>query len=222
MTDLFRKAFLEGYAGSDVSVFSVISALVVTVVIGLYIFLIYRVLTRKAFYSRNFNVSLVGVALITSAIIVTVQSSVVVSLGMVGALSIIRFRTAVKDPLDLTFLFWAVSVGIICGAGFAIYAVVLSIVLTVTVFLLNCLPSAAAPMILIVNTSIPGSENTLLDVVRKYAKHPQVKSRNMTVNSLDLTIELRTERGSELIQELTKEAGVVSASLLSQNGEVTF
>lgn len=222
LKDIFKKSFLEGYASTDISAKSVLSALAVTLVIGIYIFLCYRVLTRKTFYSKNFNISLVGVAMITAAIIVTIQSSVVVSLGMVGALSIVRFRTAIKDPMDLMFLFWAISVGIICGAGFAIFAVILSVCLTIAVVILNAAPVTKAPLILIINSLNIDSEKSIIDTVNKYAKHSTVKSRNMTASSLDLTIELRTDKGDELVKELVKTTGVTSANLLSHDGEVTY
>ena len=119
--DIFKKSFLEGFATAELTGRVILAALGIAAVLALYIFFVYRIMTRKTFYSRNFGIALVGVALITAALILTMQSSVVISLGMVGALSIVRFRTAIKDPLDLMFLFWSISVGIICAAvaGFA-------------------------------------------------------------------------------------------------------
>lgn len=222
MESIFKKSFLEGYASADITVKSVIMALMITLVIGLYIFLTYKVLTRKTFYSKNFNISLVVTALITSAIIVTIQSSIVVSLGMVGALSIVRFRTAIKDPMDLGFLFWSISVGIICGAGFAIFAVLLSVFVTVAIIILHLIPVAKAPMILVVNCTDIDAEEKLLGKVSEYVKHYNVKSRNLTPSSLDLTIELRTENGGKLVRDLMNVEGVVSANLLQHDGEVTF
>lgn len=222
MNDIFKKSFLEGYASTEISLISVVSALAITLLIGIYIFYTYRVLTRKTFYSKNFNISLVGVSLITAAIIVTIQSSVVVSLGMVGALSIVRFRTAIKDPMDLMFLFWSISVGIICGAGFAIYAIALSVVLTIAVVVLDHTPVAKAPMILVVNSSDIDAEKVIIEKVQSYEKHCTVKSRNLTASGLDLTIELRTNRGGELVRDLMNLNGIISASLLSHDGEVTF
>ncbi len=222
MREIFKKSFLEGYASSDINYVSVITALIVTLVIGMYIFMVYRVLTRKTFYSKTFNISLVGVALITAAIIVTIQSSVVVSLGMVGALSIVRFRTAIKDPVDLMFLFWSISVGIICGAGYALFAVLLSVVVTAALIVLERFPVAQPPMILVVNTSDADAEKAVIEVIKKYAKHFSVKSRNMTSTTLDLTVELRTDNGGELVRELVKLDGITNASLLKHDGEVTF
>lgn len=222
MEKIFKKSFLEGYASVDITIESIILALAVTLIIGIYIFFVYRVVTRKTFYSKNFNIALVGTALITAAIIVTIQSSVVVSLGMVGALSIVRFRTAIKDPMDLVFLFWSISVGIICGAGFAIFAVILSAVVTIAIIGLDRLPVAKAPMILVINCSDIDSEEKLINKVGEYVKHYSVKSRNLTSTTLDLTIELRTDKGGQLVRELMNVEGVCSANLLQHDGEVTF
>ena len=197
-------------------------ALLVTSALALYIFVVYRVVTRKTFYSKTFNISLAGIALITAGVIVTIQSSIVVSLGMVGALSIVRFRTAVKDPMDLMFLFWSISVGIICGAGLAQIAVILSLVVTVGILVLDRMPVAKAPMILVVNSSDLDGEKAIGAVVEKYVRHFAVKSRNMTASSLDLVIELRTDEGGALVREVMAVPGVTSASLLSHDGEVTF
>ncbi|MEF2837258.1 MAG: DUF4956 domain-containing protein, partial [Oscillospiraceae bacterium] len=149
--DIFKKSFLEGFASAEITSVTIVAALGIASLLALYIFLVYRVMTRKTFYSKSFSISLAGVTLITTALILTMQSSVVLSLGMVGALSIVRFRTAIKDPLDLMFLFWSISIGIICGAGLAQVAVILSVVLTLGIFILDRLPVARAPMILVVN-----------------------------------------------------------------------
>ena len=117
--DLIMKSFLEGYATSELNVGTMFFCMGIAAAIGLYIFLIYKLVNKNSFYNRNFNISLIALTVITAAIILTIQSNIVVSLGMVGALSIVRFRTAIKYPMDLVFLFWSISVGIICGAGFA-------------------------------------------------------------------------------------------------------
>lgn len=220
--DIFKRSFLEGFASAEINVLSVAAALITTALLGLYIFLTYRVVTRKTFYSKNFNISLVGVAMVTAAIIVTIQSSIVVSLGMVGALSIVRFRTAIKDPMDLMYLFWSISTGIICGAGFAEYAILLALALTLVVLVLDRIPLAKAPMILVVNAEKPDGENAIMDVVKQYARYANVKSRNLTASSLDITIEVRTNKGSELVLAVLNAPTVRHASLLEHDGEVTF
>lgn len=222
INDIIKKSFLEGFSATDITTRTVVIALLVTAALSLYIFFLYRAITRKTFYSKNFNISLVGVALITSVIILTIQSSIVVSLGMVGALSIVRFRTAVKDPLDLMFLFWSISTGIICGAGFAEYAVLLAIVLTIMVFILNYIPIAKTPMILVINGANTLKEEAITDIVKKRTSCFAVKSRNLTLTSLDLTIELRTKEDAALVREIQAIEGVQGVTLLKHDGETTF
>ena len=220
--DIFKKSFLEGYASSEITTVTIIAALGVACLLALYIFFVYRVITRKTFYSKNFNITLAGITVITAALILTMQSSVVLSLGMVGALSIVRFRTAVKDPMDLMFLFWSISVGIICGAGLAQVAVILSVVVTVGILVLDHMPVAKAPMILVVNASDLDAEEEVAAIVKKYTKVYHVKSRNMTASTLDMVIELRTAEGNKLVREIMNLRGISSVSLLSHDGEVTF
>lgn len=219
---IFKKTFLEGFGASQLSTKTILAAMAVSCVLALYIFLVYRLVTRKTFYSKNFNISLAGVTAITTALILTMQSSVVISLGMVGALSIVRFRTAVKDPMDLMFLFWSISVGIICGAGIAQIAVILSVVLTCGILILDHFPAAQAPMILVVNATDLDAEEAICRSVAQYAKHYSVKSRNLTADSMDLVLELRTSEGSALVKAVNSLSGVSSVSLLSHDGEVTF
>lgn len=219
-SDIFKQSFLNGYTTIGFNEIAV--ALLISCFFAFYIFLVYRVLTRKTFYSKTFNISLAGVTVITTAIILTIQSSIVVSLGMVGALSIVRFRTAVKEPMDLMFLFWAISAGIICGAGVAEIAVILSGVLTIGILVLDKFPVAKAPMLLVINASDLDAEEKIIELTKQYAQSPHVKSRNMTTTTLDLVVELRTDRGDKLVRDLMKIEGVCSASLMAHDGEVTF
>lgn len=220
--DIFKKSFLEGFASSEITTPRVVIALGIACVLALYIFFVYRVVTRKTFYSKNFNITLAVITVITAALILTMQSSVVLSLGMVGALSIVRFRTAVKDPMDLAFLFWSISVGIICGAGLAQVAVILSVIITVGILVLDAMPVAKAPMILVVNADDLDAEDAVVNAVKKHVKHVTVKSRNMTDASLDLVMELRTAEGSALVRDVKHVSGVTAVSLLAHDGEVTF
>lgn len=220
--DIFKQSFLEGYTDLDIGTKTVAVTFLIVCALALYIFFVYRIATRKTFYSKSFNIALAGVAVITAAIVLTMQSSIIVSLGMVGALSIVRFRTAIKDAMDLMFLFWSISVGIICGAGFAEIALILSVVVTVGILVLQLLPVAKAPMVLIVNADSIDVEKAIVEEIKKGTKHLKVKSRNMTKDALDLVIELRTKEGAELIQRVMEIKGVTSASLLSHDGEVTF
>lgn len=221
-SEIFKKSFLDGFTAQDINIYTAITAMLIASLLALYIFVVYRVLTRKTFYSKTFNISLAGICLITCGIILTIQSSIVVSLGMVGALSIVRFRTAVKDPMDLMFLFWAIAVGIICGVGLAEIALILSLILTAGILLLNALPVAKAPMLLVVNADDLDAEEAILTAVKSYAKFSTVKSRNMTKVGMDMILELRTAEGQKLVRSILDIPSVTSASLLTHDGETTF
>lgn len=221
--DILKKSFLESYNLTEITTQNILIAILMACLIGLYIFLVYRIVTRKAFYSKSFSISLVALAMITAAIILSIQSSVVVSLGMVGALSIVRFRTAIKDPMDLVFLFWSISVGIVCGVGLFELAALLSVSVSLVIAVLELLPTVRQPMLLIVNTSEKAGEKGILEVVTGYTKNYKVRSRNMTSQGLDLIIELRIKKNCEnLVQEVENLSGVVSVSLLLQEGEATY
>lgn len=221
-SDIFKKDFLAAYAGGNVSVLGVTAVLLVTAVIACYIFLVYRLITRKAFYSKTFNISLAAISVITAAIILAVQASIVISLGMVGALSIVRFRTAVKEPLDLVFLFWSIAVGICCGAHVTEIAIVLSFLLTILVIVLDRLPIGRAPMILVMNLTEGKLEPELMKKVGEFCKYYKVKSRNMSAGRCNMVVEVRTAKEYEMVQAIEGMTGVESVSLVSHDGEVAF
>ena len=160
--------------------------------------------------------------MITAAIILAVQSNIVISLGMVGALSIVRFRTAIKDPMDLAFLFWSISIGIICGAGLAIIAVALSLILSVIVWIFNALPVAKAPLLLMVTVRDIDCEEAILSAIGKYCRNATVKSRTFSSDQLDMVIEIRTKEEGKLAREIMGMESVTAVSVLAHDGEVTF
>lgn len=218
--DIFKNSFLNGFEGG-VDISEVIVCLGVTTILALYIFFVYRLVTRKTFYSNTFNLSLMAMSVITAAIILTIQSNIVISLGMVGALSIIRFRTAIKDPFDLVFLYWSISVGIICGAGLSVIAVAVSLVISIMIVLMQKYPGKKLSMILVVNSTIPHSDKAIIAVVKDFSKNYKVKSKNLTSTTLDMIVEIQVDEESELVHEVMKIEGVTSASVLSHDGEIT-
>lgn len=220
--DVFKNSFMNSVNMADLSVSQIVTIFGVTLLFALYIFFIYRILTRKNFYNKSYNTALAAVALITAAVIITIQSSIVVSLGMVGALSIVRFRTAVKDPLDLVFMFWALAIGIICGVGLFDIAGILSIVVTVMIFLLDRLPVAQSPMILMIQGIHCDMEDAAAAVVSRYAKYYNIKSRNITPGRTSIVVELRVKDGGGLVQELSRLDGIEYVSIIDHDGEVTF
>lgn len=222
-SDVFKNSFISMFSQTNISTSQIIMTLGVTCIIALYIFAVYRLITRKTFYNKNFNISLAALALITAIVILTVQANIVISLGMVGALSIVRFRTAIKDPMDLVFLFWAISVGIACGAGMVEIAVIGSLLLTIIIFVLDRIPVAKAASILVVNASGDVSlMNQINEVVKTNSKYFKVKSRNVSESALDVVIELWAPNEEELITNLKALEKIHSVSLMAHDGEVTF
>lgn len=221
--DIFKKSFIEGWSGSEIDALSAASVMAITLLLALFIFLIYKITTKKQFYSRGFNISLVGTALITAAIILTVQSNIVISLGMVGALSIVRFRTAIKEPMDLMFLFWSISIGIICGAGLAQIGIILSLTMTVVVFALDRIPSTVAPLIMVVNMQSGEEESKVIQIIDTVCKYYKVKAKTISSSgNMNMTIELKTDKNNTLVQDVAKVDGVISVSLLEHDGEVVY
>ena len=132
--DVIKKSVLEGFTQADISTTRVLITLGITLLLAVYILFIYKMQCRSVFYSKEFNITAAATSIVTAAIVLAMQSNIVVSLGMVGALSIVRFRSAIKNPMDLLYLFWSVSVGIVCGAGLFEIAIISSVVITITIY----------------------------------------------------------------------------------------
>lgn len=219
--DIFKKSFLSQF-NTDLSTTSIVMALLITAIIAIYIFAVYRVVCRKAFYSRSFAISLPVISMITASVIIAVQSSIVISLGMVGALSIVRFRTAVKDPMDLAFLFWSISVGIICGATLYEVAVEASILITIVMLGLHYVPNAKPALILLVNGTGADVQEAVKQVLEENTKWYQIKSRNLSASGMDMIVELKTKQEDTLAQKILAVPGVENATLMTHDGEVTY
>lgn len=219
-TDVIKKSILQGFTNTDIPTIQIVMTLGITFLIALYIFFIYRMVNKTALYDKSFHVSMAIISVITAGIIIAMQSSIVISLGMVGALSIVRFRTAIKNPMDLLFLFWSIGVGIICGAGLFEIALVVSLMVTIGIFFLEFMPDNKKPYLLIINGSRELDETEVLDCVRKYSKNVKVRSRNMKKNGTDYIIEVHTKQEKELLVELDKIEAISQLSLLSHEGEV--
>lgn len=219
-TDVIKKSILQGFTNTDIPTIQIVMTLGITFLIALYIFFIYRMVNKTALYDKSFHVSMAIISVITAGIIIAMQSSIVISLGMVGALSIVRFRTAIKNPMDLLFLFWSIGVGIICGAGLFEIALIVSLMVTIGIFFLEFMPDNKKPYLLIINGSCELDETEVLDCVRKYSKNVKVRSRNMKKNGTDYIIEVHTKQEKELLVELDKIEAISQLSLLSHEGEV--
>lgn len=218
-SDIMKKSFLESFEGGGITLRVVEVSIAVAVVLSLYLFLIYRFLGRKSFYNMNFNLALVGMTVTTAAIVLAIQSNLVLSLGMVGALSIVRYRSAVKDPMDLFFLFWGVAIGIMCGAQQYVLAIGMSFVLTILLYVLSLLPVLRVPYVLVVNGKRQDME-MIRECVGSYCKYYKVRSSYISEEGkLRMIMEIKTGDQDELLQKLSSQEGI-SVSFLTYEGDV--
>lgn len=219
-SDIIKRSVLEGFSYADLSSAKIITTLLITFAIGVYIFCVYRLVTKSAFYFKNFNVSMAVISVVTAGIILAMQSSIVISLGMVGALSIVRFRTAIKDPMDLLFLFWSIGTGIICGAGLYKIGIILAVLVTIGILILEMMPIKVSPYLLIVNADTSGAENDITELLKELGGSYRMKSKNITGEGMDLILEIRTKNDKELVERISQMKGVSGVSLLAHDGEV--
>ena len=221
-SDMIKKSILEGFSASDLGTASILIYLAVSAALGLYIYFIYRISSKSGFYNKFFNKTLACLPVITTGIILAMQSNLVISLGMVGALSIVRFRNAIKDPIDLTFLFWSISAGIIVGAKLFELAILVSLCITVLIFGLDFLPSFRAPFILAISTDSNLEETALLGCVKSFCSKSKIRSRSCSPSSVEWILEIQTKQHDELVKKLLSLPGVRSLNLLSHDGDVRF
>ncbi|MBQ6887343.1 MAG: DUF4956 domain-containing protein [Lachnospiraceae bacterium] len=220
--DVIKKSILEGFNRSDMSTTQMAIILFVTLMFAVYLFFIYKLVNKSSMYDKELHITISLMSVITAGIILAMQSNIVISLGMVGALSIVRFRTAVKSPMDLLFLFWSMGVGIICGAGLFEVALMVSLIATVGIFVLEYLPGNKKPYLLIINGTQEMDEDTIVKSVEQKSSYRKVKARNRKKKGMDMILEVRTKQEKELLAELENMNGVEQISLLTHEGEVRF
>lgn len=216
--DIFKSGFLENIA--SVSVLDMMIALILAFGIGMFIFFVYKKTYSGVMYAPGFGVTLVALTMITTVVILAVTSNVVLSLGMVGALSIVRFRAAIKDPLDLAFLFWAIAVGIVLAAGMLPLALIGSIWIGLVLLLLVNRKSHLHPYILIVQCDGHDSEVRVREFMQKQVQKAVVKSKLVQPGQVELNLEVRMkDEKADFVNILSEMDGVRSASLVSFRGE---
>ncbi len=218
--DIFKSSFLEKAA--EFSVLDVAIAMLMSFAIGLFIFYVYKKTFAGVMYSASFGVSIMAMTLITTLIILAVTSNIILSLGMVGALSIVRFRTAVKEPLDIAFLFWAISAGIVVGAGLIPLAVIGTIFIGIILLVFVSRKSSDTPYIVVLNLENEEAENACMELIKAKTKKNLIKAKTVSKNGIELTVEVRLiDMSAKLLNELLKINGVSNACLVSYNGEYT-
>ncbi|MBQ7048426.1 MAG: DUF4956 domain-containing protein [Clostridia bacterium] len=216
--DVFKSSFLENIAG--VSILDMIIALALAFGIGMFIFLVYKKTCQGVMYSSSFGTTLVALTMITTVVILAVTSNVVLSLGMVGALSIVRFRTAIKEPLDIAFLFWAIAVGIVLAAGFIPLAVIGSVIIGTILLVFVNKKSHVNPYIVVLSCKDSSAEKNAVNFLKGNVQKCIVKSKTATKGLIELTLEIRmADDNTDFINALSDMDGVNSAVLVSYNGE---
>lgn len=204
---------------NNVTVVDVLMTVAAGFLIGLFIFFVYRKTFRGVLYSGNFGISLIMLSMITAVLVMCIKSNLLLSLGMVGALSIVRFRTAVKDPLDTVYMFWAITTGIILGAGFFSFAVIAALCMGMLMFVLTFVHFRGLDNYLLVMHFHPSAEFDVMNVLSKL-KNAKVKSKTSTRDGVELTMELRMSGDrSDLVPELLSIVGVHDSTLVNYQNE---
>lgn len=216
--DIFKSSFLENV--TSVSVFDMVLALLLAFGIGMFIFLIYKKTFAGVMYSSNFGVTLVALTMITTLVILAVTSNIVLSLGMVGALSIVRFRTAIKEPLDIAFLFWSIAAGIVLAAGLIPLAVFGSVVIGLIILVFANKKAYYNPYMIVISCDNHESEVNASEFLKNQVQRFVVKSKTAQKDMIELNIEIRMKGdNTDFINVLANMQGVNSAVLVSYNGE---
>jgi len=216
--DIFKSSFLENV--NAVSVLDMVLALVLAFGVGLFIFFVYKKTYAGVMYSSGFGVTLVALTMITTLVILAVTSNIVLSLGMVGALSIVRFRTAIKEPLDIAFLFWAIAAGIVLAAGLIPLAVFGSVFIGIILLIFANRKSMTQPFIVVIDCDGHDSETRALELLRSNTVKCAVKSKTARKGAVELNCEIRLRGGNtDFVNELASLEGITSAVLVSYNGD---
>lgn len=217
-SDIFKSGFLDNVTA--VSVLDMVLAMVLSFALGLFIFYIYKKTYAGVMYSSSFGVTLVTLSMITTLVILAVTSNVVLSLGMVGALSIVRFRAAIKEPLDIAFLFWAIAVGIVLAAGMIPLAVIGSVIIGLIILVFANRKEHTNPFIVVLQCEDHASEQAAAAYLKNHTKRCVTRSKTVQRGLIELNLDVRLQDdNTDFINEVSELEGVKSAVLVSYNGE---
>ena len=216
--DIFKSGFLESVSGFSVT--DTLLGLVFSLVIGLFIFLIYRKTCAGIMYSSNCALTLIGLTLVTTLVIMAVTSNVILSLGMVGALSIVRFRAAIKEPVEIVYLFWSIAAGIVVGAGLIPLSLIGSAIIGLVLYIMASRKTHESPYMLVLRLSDESGEQNAMKIVGENAAKTVVKAKTVSKSGIELSVEVRLKDPStSFINRLCKIDGVTDATLVSYSGE---
>ncbi len=218
MDSILNSSFIKN--ATAVSGFDMFLGIIVSFLIGFFIYMVYKKTFSGVMFSANFGLSLIGMAMITCAVILAVSSNVVLSLGMLGTLSIVRFRTALKDPFDIVFLFWAITSGIIVGAGMIPLAVVTSLLMGIVMTVFVNRKSRTTPYIIVINCENSDVEDGVIDLIKSKSAKSTIKGKTVSKTGMELTVEVQLKDGySKFVNDIIEIEGVVNAVMVSYNGE---
>lgn len=218
-SDIIKKKFLEDMGDLTISTTRILTVMLLSLALGLLIYFVYKKTFQGVVYNRSFNFTLIFISMVTAFIILPITSNLTLSLGMVGALSIVRFRTAVKEPIDIAYLFWAIAVGITTGAGFYSLSILGSLFISVVVVAFSFIRGSNAGFYLLVINYKSGSQNNVSKVIEKIPQK-KLKTKTITDGNVEATYEIRIKNSdTSFISELSGIDGVTNAALVSYNGE---
>lgn len=205
---------------AELSVTSIAFTLLLSFALGLFIFLVYRFSYKGVMYSKSFNLTLIANSMITSVIILAISSNIILSLGMVGALSIVRFRTAIKDPVDVAYLFWAIGMGIVSGAGLWMLALVSAVLIGIIMLVFSNISDVKTPYLLVITCQAEETPALIVKLIEDEAIHYRLKSKVLNDGSYDLTFEIRDgKQTASLVDKIGNLQHVHSVALLSYDGD---
>ena len=209
------------YSNEAVSTGVILAVLLIVLVLSTYEFIVYRLVSHRAFYNKAFNISIAALPFFISTIILCLQSNLVITLGTIGALAIIRYRTAVKDPVDMLYILWSIHIGIVCGCQLYEVAVLTSLVVTIVLLILEHLNFGRKPFILVLNTK-GDAESEITEILNKYSKSFKIKSRNYSEDNTNYAIELSVKDPHLLGEELRAAKAVERFSIIQYDAEDTL
>lgn len=215
MLNNIMENIYAGFHHQNLNTTTVLTLMLVVGILAFYEFAVYRFVSKRNLYNREFNLCIVLLPFFISTIIITLQSNLVITLGTIGALAIIRFRTAVKDPVDMVYLLWSIHIGITCGCNLYELAIVTSLVVTIVLLILDRITLGRKPLLLILHLEKLEAEQRMLAVVKEYSRHCDIKSRNITRNGVDYVLELCTKKDYELSVRLEQAEEITDFSLVS-------
>lgn len=197
--------------------------LIVTFAIGMFIFYIYKRTFQGVLYQKSFNITLVIVGIVTTLIIMTISGNLILSLGMVGALSIVRFRTPIKDPIDLAFLFWAITIGIANGVGYFNISIMGSVFVSLILLFLTRKEEVDNPFLLVIEMPSESFDDNITDIISKSVKKIKLKSKSINPSFTELTFEVKLkEDDTTFLKELQEDAKITKATLISYSGDLSM